>query len=68
MLFIGAALIASFIVWEWKVAKYPMVPGALFAGQRVVAMALAVAFIAGMNFYSLINFTPLTYSAVYTPE
>ncbi|KIX10027.1 uncharacterized protein Z518_01108 [Rhinocladiella mackenziei CBS 650.93] len=66
MLLVGAALIAAFVVWKW--ARYPMVPGALFAGQRVVAMALAIAFIAGMNFYSLINFAPLTYSAVYDPD
>ncbi|OCT44607.1 putative major facilitator superfamily transporter [Cladophialophora carrionii] len=50
MLFIGAALIAGFVVWEWKGATYPMVPKDLFAGQRVVAIALAVAFVSGMNF------------------
>ncbi len=68
MLFIGAALIAGFVMWEWKGAKYPMVHKDLFVGQRVVAIALAVAFISGMNFYSMINFAPLTYSAVYDPE
>src|SRR6202012_1743650 len=52
MLFVGAALIAGFVIWEWKGAKYPMVPKDLFVGQRVVAIALAVAFISGMNFYS----------------
>ncbi|KIW21582.1 hypothetical protein PV08_02162 [Exophiala spinifera] len=68
MLFIGAALIAAFVVWEWKGAKYPMVPRDLFAGQRVVAIALAVAFVSGMNFYSMINFAPLTYSTVFDPD
>ena len=68
MLFMGVALTAGFVVWEWKGAKYPMVPKDLFAGQRVVAIALAVAFVSGMNFYSMINFAPLTYGAVYEPE
>lgn len=68
MLFIGAALVAAFVVWEWKGAKYPMVPKELFAGQRVVAVALAVAFVSGMNFYSMINFAPLTYATVFDPE
>ncbi|KIW63894.1 hypothetical protein PV04_08862 [Phialophora macrospora] len=68
MLVIGAALIAGFAVWEWKGAKYPMVPKELFAGQRVVAIALVVAFVSGMNFYSMINFAPLTYGTVYEPD
>ncbi len=68
MLLIGAALIVGFVVWEWKGAKFPMVPKDLFAGQRVVAIALAISFVSGMNFYSVINFAPLTYSAVYDPE
>lgn len=68
LLFIGAALIVAFVFWEWKGAKYPMVPRDLFVGQRVVAIALAVAFVSGMNFYSMINFAPLTYSTVFDPE
>ncbi|KEF62014.1 uncharacterized protein A1O9_03586 [Exophiala aquamarina CBS 119918] len=68
MLFIGAAFIASFVVWEWKGAKFPIVPKELFAGQRIVAFALVVAFVSGMNFYSMINFAPLTYSTVFEPD
>lgn len=68
MLFVGAALIIAFVIWEWKFAPYPMVPKDLFVGQRVVAIALCVAFVSGMNFYSMINFAPLTYSSVYDPE
>lgn len=54
-LIIGLLLIISFVLWEWKGAKKPMVPKALFAGQRIVAIAFAINFVAGMNFYSLIN-------------
>lgn len=45
-----------------------MVPGALFKGQRIVALAFFIAFVAGMNFYSLINFFPLSFGAVYNPD
>lgn len=33
----------------------------------MVALAFAVAFVAGMNFFSILNFWPLTISAVYDP-
>lgn len=66
-LLIGFALIVGFVVWEWKGAKYPMVPRELFAGQRVVALAYGVAFIGGASFYSLLNMYPLTFSTVYDP-
>ncbi|EXJ75432.1 uncharacterized protein A1O5_02128 [Cladophialophora psammophila CBS 110553] len=66
-LLIGIALIVAFVLWEWKGAKYPMVPRELFAGQRVVALAYSIAFIGGMSFYSLLNFYPLLYSTIYNP-
>jgi hypothetical protein len=68
MLFFGVALIVVFVLWEWKWAKNPMVPKDAFAGQTVVTFALVVAFVSGMNFYSMINFAPLTYGSVYDPE
>lgn len=46
-LIIGVLLIAGFVVWEWKFSKDPMVPREMFAGQRIVAMAYGIAFIAG---------------------
>jgi hypothetical protein len=64
-LLIGLALLFAWIVYEWKFAKYPMVPKELFLGQRVVALSFAVAFVAGMNFFSLLNFWPLTISTVW---
>ena len=42
-----------------------MVPGALFRGQRIVALAYATAFVGGMFFYSALNFLPLTWDSVY---
>lgn len=67
-LIIGLALIACWVVWEAKFAPYPMVPGALFRGQRIVALAYATAFVGGMFFYSALNFLPLTWDSVYVND
>ena len=45
-----------------------MIRGELFKGQRVVGLAFCVAFVSGMNFYSILNFFPLVFSAVYDPD
>jgi hypothetical protein len=47
-LLIGFFLMAAFVVWEVKFAKDPMVPHEMFKGQRIVAMAYGIAFVAGM--------------------
>ena len=67
-LIVGIALICAFIAWEAFGAKNPMVPAAIFAGQRVVVLAYMIVFIAGMNFYSLLNFYPLTLQFFYPPD
>jgi hypothetical protein len=67
-LLIGFATIAAWIGWEWKGTKHPMVPMELFQGQRVVSLAFAVAFVAGMNFFSVLNFWPLMISSVWNPN
>ncbi|PVH69030.1 MFS general substrate transporter [Cadophora sp. DSE1049] len=67
-LIIGILLIIAFVIWEWKGAKVPMVPKELFQGQQTVGVTFLLLFVAGMNFYSLINFFPLTFSNVYAPD
>lgn len=67
-LIIGLLLIIAFVVWEVKFAKHPMVPHALFEGQNVVAMTFLIAFVGGMNFYSLLNFFPLSFTNIYDPD
>ncbi|KAK5090250.1 hypothetical protein LTR05_000421 [Lithohypha guttulata] len=67
-LIVGLLLIVAFCVWEWKFAKYPMIPHEMFAGQKIVGMAFGIAFVAGMNFYALLNFFPLMFSAVFEPD
>ncbi|GIZ38100.1 hypothetical protein CKM354_000152400 [Cercospora kikuchii] len=66
ILLFGIGLLAAWVVWEWKFAKHPMIPKELFVGQRVVGFSFAVAFVAGMNFFSLLNFWPLTISTVWS--
>jgi MFS family permease len=45
-----------------------MIPSELFRGQRIVGLAYAIAFAAGMNFFSVLNFFPITFSTVYDPD
>lgn len=66
-LLFGILLIAAWVIFEWKFAKYPMIPHELFQGQRIVALAYAIAFAAGMNFFSILNFFPVVFSSVYDP-
>ncbi|KAH9859627.1 hypothetical protein IAQ61_011408 [Plenodomus lingam] len=63
----GLALIAGWIVWEARFARHPMIPRELFKGQRIVGLAYVVAFTAGMNFFSILNFFPITFTSVYDP-
>lgn len=67
-LIIGLLLIIAFVVWEMKFARHPIVPHALFQGQNIIAMTYLVAFVGGMNFYSLLNFFPLSFSNIYDPD
>jgi len=67
-LLIGIALIIVWIIWEAKFARFPMVPRELFSGQRIVGIAFFIAFVAGMNFYSLINFFPQSFGGIYNPD
>jgi hypothetical protein len=65
---IGLLLIFSWVIFEWKFARHPMVPRELFKGQRIVGLAYVVAFAAGMNFFSILNFFPVTFTSVYAPD
>ncbi|OCK81189.1 MFS general substrate transporter [Lepidopterella palustris CBS 459.81] len=67
-LLMGIALMAIWVVWERNGARHPMVPRELFAGQRIVGLAYVIAFTAGMNFFSLLNFFPVAFSTVYNPD
>lgn len=50
----GLMTFVGFPLWEvYGMHPYPMVPPKLFKGQRVVALAYVIVFVAGMNFYSV---------------
>ncbi|OQV06095.1 hypothetical protein CLAIMM_10723 isoform 2 [Cladophialophora immunda] len=67
-LFIGFSLIVAFFIWEWKFARYPMIPKELFQGQNIVASCFVVSFVSGMNFSALLNFFPLEFTTVFVPD
>lgn len=69
-LIIGIVLIVAFCVYEAFVPEVPMVPAAIFKGQRVVLMAYIIVFIAGVQFYSILGFFPLALEKVWpsSPE
>lgn len=58
----------AFVLWEWKGAKYPMVPKELITDNNIIWRAFVVAFVAGMNLYSLLNFFPLTFTTLFNPD
>nr|POE51505.1 serine/threonine-protein kinase ppk16 [Quercus suber] len=65
-LIVGGLMLFAFAAWEaWGPHKYPMVPGSIFKGQRVVALAFGIVFIAGMDFYSILGFFPIQLQSVY---
>ena len=67
-LIIGILLIIAFLIWSWKFAQRPLIPREIFQGQRHVGMSFFAAFVCGIDFYSLINFFPLTFKTVFTPK
>lgn len=46
-LIVGAVLLIIFVYYERFRATNPMIPGAIFEGQRVIALSFVIAFVAG---------------------
>ena len=63
LLVFGVITLALFLINEWKLAKYPMMPLHLFSKLSNLA-ALAVCFVHGMVFISGTYFFPLYFQAV----
>ncbi|KAI5293807.1 hypothetical protein KEM52_005184 [Ascosphaera acerosa] len=64
-LFIGFALIVAFVVYEFKVPRYPIIPRG-FADEKVnLALTMLITFIAGCNFFAFIMFWPTQSVNVY---
>jgi high-affinity Fe2+/Pb2+ permease len=56
-LFIGFFLLVGFFVWEWKFARYPIIPKELFRGQNIVAMCFVVSFVSGKSTHLFLSAT-----------
>ncbi|KAI5358326.1 putative major facilitator transporter Str1/Tri12, major facilitator superfamily [Septoria linicola] len=69
-LIVGALItFVAFPLWElYGKHPFPMVPSKIFKGQRVVALAYVIVFIAGMEFYSILGFFPLVLQYVYNTD
>lgn len=62
----GLMTFLAFPLWEaYGKHPYPMVPAKIFKGQRVVALAYVIVFVAGMDFYSILGFFPIVLQYVY---
>jgi hypothetical protein len=65
----GLITFVAFPLWEvYGKHPFPMVPAKIFKGQRVVALAYVVVFIAGLEFYSILGFFPLVLQYVYNTD
>lgn len=65
----GLITFVAFPLWEvYGRHPFPMVPPKIFKGQRVVALAYVVVFVAGLEFYSILGFFPLVLQYVYNTD
>jgi hypothetical protein len=64
-LFVGAALLVAFALWETFGAKYPMFPSRLKKEPRIFILTLVITFISGANFFSVLLFWPTQAFNVY---
>ena len=64
-LVLGVLMMAGFVVWELKGAKYPMFPSRLKQEPRILALTLVITFISGANFFSILMFWPTQAFNVY---
>jgi hypothetical protein len=63
LIIFGVLTFALFLIWEWKFAKYPIMPMALFS-SRTNQATLGVVFIHGFVFISASYYLPLYFQAI----
>jgi hypothetical protein len=63
LIIFGVLLLASFVIYEWKVAEYPLMPRRLFNSRSNVA-ALTIPFLHGFVFISDSYFLPQYFQVV----
>lgn len=63
LLIFGGLTLAIFLVWEWKAAKFPIIPMAIFSSVTNCA-TLAIVFLHGFVFISASYYLPLYFQAI----
>ncbi|CAN9240191.1 unnamed protein product [Alternaria alternata] len=63
-LVVGVAVSVSFIIWQWKCTKVPLIPMTIFT-SRVVNGAGITMFVNGWNFLVQVYYIPSFYQLVY---
>ncbi len=61
---VGFAVCVSFVLWQWKGARYPLVPMHIFK-SRIVNGACLTMFINGWNFLVQVYYIPTFYQLVF---
>ncbi|KAL1636077.1 hypothetical protein SLS56_001429 [Neofusicoccum ribis] len=67
-LVVGCVMIVSFIVYEWKFAKWPMFPGRLKQNPRNLILILLITFASGANFFSVLVWWPVQSESMYDKD
>lgn len=64
-MFIGAALLVAFGIWEWKVPTHPIIPRGIAGEKKNLMLTMLITFISGCNFFAFIMFWPTQSVNVY---
>jgi hypothetical protein len=64
----GLFFILVFLVWEFRGAKYPMIPKRLGKAPRTLVLTMIITFISGANFFSVLMIWPSEAYNVYGHE
>lgn len=65
-LIVGLATLGALMLWESRGHGKPLIPFRLFRGQRVVGLCFALAAMAGINYYVVLNMGPTIIQTAFT--
>ncbi|KAK5165709.1 uncharacterized protein LTR77_008632 [Saxophila tyrrhenica] len=65
-LILGIFSAFAFAIWEWRFARYPMLPARLKEkNPRVLTIVLLIMFVSGANYFAVLAYWPNQYQNVY---
>jgi len=67
-LVVGIVSIILFFLWEFRGAKYPMIPKRLGKAPQTLLLTMIITFISGANFFSVLMIWPSEAYNVYGHE